>query len=412
MRCVFFLCVLVLPALVSAAISAGVGKAEITPPVGTPSAGYAERKGEGMEGVHDPLLATALFIDDGEKKIALCGVDHLGFTYAMVQEVLRKIHAHPGLETCEVFVASSHTHSGGGAYLNIPVLGAGLAGAYSAQMTQFYVDRTCDAILQAYQGQTPAKMGFGYGEAASLSCYRGLWPKDISPLSSVTVIKVTHTDDSPLAVLFNYPVHPTVLKSQNRLFSADFVGYARDYLQSTIGSHVQPIYFNGAQGDIIPAIFNEGDRFDACDQLAKSLADTVKTIWDATDTSDTLNIATQKESYSFKPQATPFGLVLPMDLYQSEMNVIVFNKLHAFIAIPGELSCLYDQHLKEVGSSLGFAHVSIFGLTNDAHGYIISPASWQHKTLESGLSFGGENYGEITKKRAEDLLKAQAPSRT
>lgn len=68
----------------------GIGKAEITPPIGTPSAGYTSRKGAGMKGVHDPLLAIALFIDNGEKKIVLCSVDHLGFTFDMCQEVIKK----------------------------------------------------------------------------------------------------------------------------------------------------------------------------------------------------------------------------------------------------------------------------------------------------------------------------------
>jgi hypothetical protein len=102
---------------------------------------------------------------------------------------------------------------------------------------------------------------------------------------------------------------------------------------------------------------------------------------------------------------TPFGLCLPLNHYQSEMNLIVLNQVHAFVAIPGELSCIYDEQLKQIGKQLGYSHVSILGLTNDAHGYIILPESWKHKTQESGLSFGGENYGEETKNRAEDLLK-------
>jgi len=82
--------------------------------------------------------------------------------------------------------------------------------------------------------------------------------------------------------------------------------------------------------------------------------------------------------------------------------------VHAFVTIPGELSCFYDRQIKEIGSALGYAQVSIFGLTNDAHGYIILPESWRHKTFESGLSFGGENYGEVTKDRAEALLRSNA----
>jgi hypothetical protein len=405
----FFL--LAIPTIGFSHVQVGIGKTDITPSIETPSAGYTERKGEGMQGVHDPLLAIALFIDNRERQIALCSVDHLGFTYEMVQKVTQKIHTYPELKECEIFIASSHTHSGGGAYLNIPFLGAALAGPYSPNTTQFYIDQTADAIFQAYQQQTPAKIEIGYGKAENISKYRGLWPKDIFPLSDVAILKITHPDDRPLAVFFNYPVHPTILNSQNRLFSADFVGYAREHLQEALGTTIQPIYFNGAQGDIIPVLFDENDLFNACDLLAQSLANTVKQIWDATVAEDTLEIETQKESYTFTPQANPFGLALPVNIYQSEMNLIIFNQLHAFLTMPGELSCLYDKRLKEIGQKLGFTHVSIFGLTNDAHGYIISPESWQHKTFESNLCFGGENYGNITEKRAEKLLKNQAPSR-
>lgn len=408
-RHLFLLLIAAIPTLGHAVINVGIGKTNITPLIGTPSAGYAERKGEGMQGIHDPLLAIALFIDNEEKQIVLCSVDHLGFTYEMVQEITQKIHANPKLKDCEIFIASSHTHSGGGAYLNIPVLGENLAGAYSPKTTQFYIDQTVEAILQACHHQVPAKLGIGYGKAKLLSQYRGLWPKNIIPLDDVAIIKVTHLDDTPLAVFFNYPVHPTVLKSQNRFFSADFVGYARNHLQSFLGTNVSPIYFNGAQGDIIPFVFNESDRFDACDSLGKSLAETVKKIWDETITDDILQIDTQKDSYAFKPQATPFGLALPIDVYKSEMNLIVFNQKHAFITIPGELSCLYDKRLKDTGNELGFSHISIFGLTNDAHGYIILPESWQHKTFESRLSFGGQDYGSIIEKRAEALLNAFSP---
>jgi hypothetical protein len=408
-RALFFLLTLVIPVLGSAALNVGIGKADMTPPVGTPSAGYRERQGEGMQGVHDPLLASALFIDNEKQKIVLCSVDHLGFTYEMVQEVIQQVQREPGLAQCAIYIASSHTHSGGGAYLNIPLVGETLAGVYRPNITQFYIAKAVEAIIQASRHPVPAKVGLGYGKAGDLSTYRGHWPLGSAPLSDVAIIKVTQLDGSPLAVLFNYAIHPTVLKSQNRLFSSDFVGYARTHLKSLLGPDLQPIYFNGAQGDIDPVIFNEKDRFDSCDQIGQSLAKTVEKIWSETETSDSLDIKTQRDPYTFKPQATPFGLVLPLDHYKSEMNLIVLNQSHAFITIPGELSSLYDRHLKEVGDGLGYLHTSIFGLTNDAHGYIILPESWRHKTFESALSFGGENYGEEIKNRAEALLQANSP---
>jgi hypothetical protein len=392
-----------------AMVSAGIGKSQITPSTGTPSAGYMERRGQGMQGTHDPLLAIALFISNGEKNIVLCSVDHLGFTYEMVQKITEKVQSNAALADCEIFIGSSHTHSGGGAHLNIPVLGEALAGAYNPSITQFYIEKTAQAILNAFQNRRPAKIGIGYGYADRLSHYRGQWPKNLQPLADLTLIKVTHLDDTPLALLFNYAVHPTVLTSQNFLFSADFVGFVREHLQSCFGAEMQAMYFNGAQGDIVPVIFNEKDRFDSCNQMAVSLSGTIKTIWDQTETNTSLQISTLKEYYVFKPQPTPFGLALPIEAYASEINAIVMNESHAFLTIPGELSTAYDQYLKGIGDKLGYANISIFGLTNDAHGYIILPASWRHKTFESSLSFGGENYGTFVVEIAEKLLKNLAP---
>lgn len=393
------------PIFANAELYVGVGKTDITPPTGTPSAGYAQRKGEGMEGVHDPLLAIAFFIDNGDKSIVLCSIDHLGFTYEMVQNIIQQVQKNPELSECEVYIASSHTHSGGGAYLNIPIIGENLAGPYNSDVTKFYEEQTVKAIIQAAQSKTLAKVGIGYGKSENLSKYRGLWPIEVEPLSDVTIIKATKLDDSPIAVLFNYPVHPTVLTSQNRLFSSDFVGYARDEIQSLLGPNIQPIYFNGAQGDIIPFIADEENRFKACSYLGKSLAETIKKIWYATDASDALQINSYKEPYQFIPQPTPQGLKLPIEIYKSEMNILVFNQKHAFITIPGELSCIYDKRLKIIGKDIGYQQVSIFGLVNDAHGYIILPESWERKTVESNLSFGGKQYGEIIEKRAQSLLE-------
>ncbi len=405
-RKICFLLVLIAPFFIDA-VQVGIGTTEITPPIGTPSAGYTDRKGEGMQGVHDSLLVIALVLDNGEKKIVFCSVDNLGFPYEMVQEIIQKVHHQSGLEKAEIYIGSSHTHSGGGAYLNIPFLGEALAGQYNQAIAAFYIDKTIQAIMQANQNLQPAKVGIGYGQADNLSRYRGQWPENISPLSDVAIIKITKLDGSPLAVLFNYPMHPTILKGQNRQFSSDFVGYTRQHIQSLLGNNIQPLYFNGAQGDIIPT--KEDSCFETCDAVGKSLAETIKQIWDQTSTSHDLSIETKKETYSFQPQTTPAGLILPIKEYKSEMNVIVLNYVHAFLTIPGELSSIYDRELKDVGKQLGYRHVSILGLVNDAHGYIILPGSWKRKTFESHLSFGGEEYGEVTKERAIALLKIYMP---
>lgn len=405
--CSFFLCFLLLiPSLNAATLWVGVGKVDITPPRGTPSAGYLERQGRGMEGVRDPLLATALYIDNEDKKIVFCSVDNMGFTHSMVQEVTRRARQASGLNDLMIYVGSSHTHSGGGAFLDFPVVGEGLAGSFNPEITESYIEGTVQAIVQATQEPRPSKVGVAYDKLGGLSYYRAKWPEAVIPPSSLTVLKFTTEEDKPLALLFNYALHPTALRGANRLFSADFVGEVRTQLAQLLDSDIHTLYFNGAQAELIPARSPEESDETVLSSLGQKLAEKLFDVWQKTKTKETLSIETTKLSYILDIQVTPQGLKLPIDDYPTEMNAIYLDGIHAFITIPGELSCVYDSYFQKLGESLGYAHVSILGLTNDAHGYIILPEAWRRKTGQASLSFGGENYGELTRSRVELLLRA------
>lgn len=392
-------------ASIDAALLVGTGSSDITPPAGTPSAGYMARQGEGMAGTHDALLATAMYIDNGTAQVAFCGVDNLGFTYEMTQRVAAKVQEHPLLRNCRVYIGSSHTHSGGGAYLNIPVIGAMLAGPYDPTVTAFYIDNTANAIVEAFENAQPALIGIGYGHAEGISQYRGEWPVDAAPLTDVAIIKATKEDGTPLGVLFNFPLHPTILSADNRLFSADFVGYAREEIAATLGENVEAIYFNGAQGEVQPFVTSDSDLFEQAHRIGSALAASVLDVWSSTEVKGTICIDCEKDTYTFVPQPTPFGMALPLDKYESELNAIILDRVHAFITIPGELSCCYDRLLKRMAAKYGYAHLSILGLVNDAHGYIIPPEAWRRHNAESRLSFGGENYGDAIIEKARLLLR-------
>src|SRR5688572_20383764 len=62
------------------ALRAAAGKVDVTPDVGrrTYLAGYGAG-GRRAKGVHDPLHARAVLIDDGGRRVALVAVDAIGF---------------------------------------------------------------------------------------------------------------------------------------------------------------------------------------------------------------------------------------------------------------------------------------------------------------------------------------------
>lgn len=396
-----------------AGLRAGVGVADITPPEKSPSAGFGGRMGRPMKGVHDPLLATALVIDNGEKRLAFCGADHLGMLGDMIQEAAAKVHAEPGLENLEVFIGSSHTHAGGGGFLNAPGMGFVLAGKYRPELRQVYIDGVAKAIIQAAKSLEPALVGVGYGHAPGLNHYRSSWPPHVTTRDDLAVIKVTRPDGSPLAALVNYAAHPTVLSESNLLFSADYVGYLRDDLKKRLGGG-QVVFFNGAQADITPAPPEaKGDEFARAEAMGAALAAVAKEAWTGAKASDALSIKTVQEAYPVVPQANSAGMKMPLNpdagVPSTQINLIVLNGKDAFATIPGELSTIYDDEIKRWGGFMGFRQVSILGLTNDAHGYIITPEAWRHRTYESTVSFGGQTYGELVANKVRALLDFAAP---
>ena len=69
------LLVLFAPQPAGAQLSAGVARADVTPPLGGPMYGYGARGTNVSEGVHDPLYAKAIVLSDQSQKLAIVTLD-------------------------------------------------------------------------------------------------------------------------------------------------------------------------------------------------------------------------------------------------------------------------------------------------------------------------------------------------
>ncbi|MDI9585443.1 MAG: neutral/alkaline non-lysosomal ceramidase N-terminal domain-containing protein, partial [Acidobacteriota bacterium] len=92
-------------------LQAGIATVDITPPVGTWLAGFAGRH-KGSEGIHDPLRARALVLDDGDTRLLIITCDILSLAYPFIDDLKARIEAESGLPPERVMVNCSHTHSG------------------------------------------------------------------------------------------------------------------------------------------------------------------------------------------------------------------------------------------------------------------------------------------------------------
>jgi len=395
------------------ALKAGVGKSDITPPIGTPLAGYGARAAKPSTGVHDPCEARALVIDNGTEKLAFVAVDHLGFDHGMVERIRAIASEATHITADHIFVMSSHTHSGGGAFMEmLPPLAIMLAGKFDPKIRGFYEQRTAEAIISADKNLKLARIAFGAGEARGISRFRSSWPPNGPIDPEVGVVRVDSADTGkPIAVLMNFAAHPTVLGSDNMTFSADYVGYARRAVEKMIGGDVLAIFANGAQGTVAPRALMGDDQWQKAENVGSILAAEVFKVVLMTKSQDSVAIKFTRTPLALKfvpPASFPPGIPYP-PTWDSEVSGVSFDNRFAFVTIPGELSSILNLQVKERGKMLGFEKTFLLGLTNDAVGYILSEDEYRHKTYESTISLFGPNFGSFITNEAFASLEKLRP---
>src|SRR5262245_52064388 len=70
-------------------LKAGAAAVVITPPAGTPMAGYYYERAS--DGVHDDLFAKALVLEQGKTKAALVSLDLISTPLGLVEEARKEI---------------------------------------------------------------------------------------------------------------------------------------------------------------------------------------------------------------------------------------------------------------------------------------------------------------------------------
>src|SRR5919108_5062535 len=92
-------------------LQVGFGVRDISPEKGMEMpGGFFKRKGTG---VRDRLLAVACVVSDGERAVALVGIDTLFVTRPTVEAARRTIQKETRVPAENVLICANHTHSGG-----------------------------------------------------------------------------------------------------------------------------------------------------------------------------------------------------------------------------------------------------------------------------------------------------------
>lgn len=239
---------------------AGFAQVDVTPPAGTPMAGYPDialdrpwtpdairgyvgRQRQVSTGVHDPLLATALAIEcDGARAVVL-GLDTLVVERAWTDELRARLAPH-GVAPAHVLVGPSHTHGGPDLY----AWWEGDPGRAPAAATLERAVAACEAALAALE---PVELRLGVARLEDASVNRRD-ERDGVVDPRVSVLRAVRPDGTTAGLLVSWACHPVTLDYANLAFTADYVGPLRELLAAAYpGAGVA--FVNGAAGNLNPA---------------------------------------------------------------------------------------------------------------------------------------------------------------
>lgn len=260
-------------------LMAGAAQINITPRKSLHLAGYpfATRN---STGVHDPLLSTALYITDGITPVIFIGNDVIFTGKATVARVRRQIAQQTGVPAANILISATHTHSG-------PITVPFTAGSHDALLPKpdddFLQEMEAGmvaAACKAYEQAVPAKIGLAVANAAGIGTNR-LDPDGPTDLEVPVMIARTVNSGKPIAVMLICNMHPTVLHEDSTVYSGDFPGLARQFLQQELLTIPCPVlHHTGASGNQSPRYVTRGNTLAEAKRLGSILAHAVANTFD------------------------------------------------------------------------------------------------------------------------------------
>ncbi len=236
--------------------------ADITPPKGVRLAGYPHYPRENT-GAHDPLMATCVYLNDGEHAIALVTLDILFFSKKYADRVKAAITERGAMDGACVLFTCSHTHSGPWASGN-PELEA--TAGESEDIDEGYLEALLEGltslVTDCAKNAYPAKVAFGdvicgaeYGIGGNRRVKDGLCDPRLC------VLAVSDAADTLRGVLCSYALHPTFLHEDSTVCTADYPYYLRKKISEC--HHDAVIGFaQSTSGDQSSRYFRQGQSFD------------------------------------------------------------------------------------------------------------------------------------------------------
>ena len=255
-------------------LETGCGSAVITPRAGLQMAGFLGKRI--AEGVHDDLMARVVYLADGPgNRMMLIVVDTLEVDRQFVDEVRRRVEQETGVPAVCCLVAAIHTHSGPSGLGRVALPGAAedtqLLGTFDERLFKRTVAGCVTAARKACRWAREGTINSGITSMQQPIC--GNRRVHTTEQVQMRVLEVETT--TRCAVIYNLDCHPTVLHEENRLYSADFPGFAASIMPLFEPFVTMPVFLNGAAGDMSTRFYRQSSDFAEVERIGTIVAESV-----------------------------------------------------------------------------------------------------------------------------------------
>lgn len=252
------------------ALRAGAAQIEISPGPGLALAGYPHFLRHNT-GIHDPLMAGCIVLDDGATRLALVCLDLLMISRRYVQSIRRKLEERTGIPAAHIMLSCSHTHSGPWASDWVePALPSGLIGPDAAYMAALE-DKLVHLAAAAAGDMFAARLGVERGICGQECGIGGNRRDPAGPADpEVWTLGIQDAGGKWRACLVKYALHPTVLHEDSALVSADYPAYLRQFL-SCAQPGLKMLFAQGTAGDQSTRYFRRGQSFAEAERIGTAI---------------------------------------------------------------------------------------------------------------------------------------------
>jgi hypothetical protein len=281
---------------------AGWSTRSITPPIGTPLAGFGNRKGKPSTGVHDEIFVKALAVSDGTDMAVIVGADMLIVPENVAELVRIHVSEQTTLTANDILFNASHNHSGPGAFA--PGVASKLFnGPYDPEIPEFLAGAFTEAIVKACHSLEPAKLMHGSIDAQEY--IRNRTRKDGTVDSELSYMLIEQKDGDR-CFLVRYSAHPTVLGADNMQFTGEYPGFLMRRITERTGA--EAIYLGGAVGSMSPRPPDANEPFNRCRVMGVALANKV------------LGAAVDTASFRDKVDVASIGIPIRLPPFQLRLS--------------------------------------------------------------------------------------------